>query len=258
MMKHDTNEVSETKDDSTDVIPVKVQTPLSGIVHKSEFSADGGQFTHTRPTVISVAEPPDQLQPTTIELLSAAIEENNFQIAIDLLEALEKQDNHSYQALGQIHSTALTGRAKQLLTSSPVEAESLLLKAAEVNPDNIEVHVTLGKIYTRSKDYTLAIDAYENAITLNPKLPDALFNLGFIYATIGMYENAENLYARLVPLDPPYVDKALFNLAVVQEKLGKKEECLVSLKMAVAIKPENEKAQRHLKLLLEAAEEDRK
>ena len=257
-LKQSANEALEIKDDSLDLDPVEARIPLSGKVHKSEFSAEGGQFTHTQATVIPVAELPDLKQPTTIELISAAIENNNFQIAIDLLEALEKRDNESYQTLGEIHSIALAGRAKQLLTSSPIEAESLLLKASEVNPKNIEVHVTLGKIYTRSKDYSLAIDAYENAITLNPKLSDALFNLGFIYATIGMYENAENLYARLVPLDPPYVDKALFNLAVVQEKLGKKEECLANLKMAVTIRPENKKAQRHLKLLLDAVEEDRK
>lgn len=257
-LTQDANETLVIKDESLKLDPVEVKAPLSGKVDKSEFSTDAGQFTHTQTTAIPVAEPPDLKQPTPIELISAAIENNNFQIAIDLLEALEKRDNESYQSLGEIHSIALAGRAKQLLTSSPNEAESLLLKASEVNPKNIEVHVTLGKIYTRSKDYSLAIDAYENAITLDPKLSDALFNLGFIYATIGMYENAENLYARLVPLDPPYVDKALFNLAVVQEKLGKKEECLANLKMAVTIRPENKKAQRHLKLLLDAAEEDRK
>jgi type II secretory pathway predicted ATPase ExeA/tetratricopeptide (TPR) repeat protein len=257
-LKLDANKAVEKKDDSSDLVPVETKLPLSEKVHGSEFSADTGQLTHPQTTVVPVAETLMLQQPTTFELLSAALEKDNFQIAIDLLEALEKRDNESYLKFGEMYSRALVGRAKQLLASSPVEAESLLLKAAEVNPKNIEAHFNLGKIYIRSKDYTLAIDAYQNAIRLNPKLSDALFNLGFIYATIGMYEDAENLYARLVPLEPAYLDKALFNLAVVQEKLGKKEECLANLKMAVTIRPENKKAQSYLKLLLEAVEEDRK
>jgi type II secretory pathway predicted ATPase ExeA/tetratricopeptide (TPR) repeat protein len=254
-LREDANKVLGERDDSSNVVPVKAKTPLSEKVHESAFSADTGHPTHPQATVVPVADKLKLQQPTTFELLSAALEKNNFQIAIDLLESLEKRDNESYLTFGEMYSRALVGRAKQLLASSPVEAEVLLLKAAEVNPKNIEAHFNLGKIYIRSKDYSLAIDAYQNAITLNPKLSDALFNLGFIYATIGMYEDAEKLYARLVPLDPTYLDKALFNLAVVQEKLGKKEESLANLKMAVTIRPENKKAQSHLKLLLEAVEE---
>ncbi len=253
----DVNKVLREKDDSSNFVPVKDKIPLNEKVHESLYSADTGNPIHLQATAVPVAETLKLQQPTTFELLSAALEKNNFQVAIDLLESLEKRDNESYLTFGEMYSRALVGRAKQLLASSPLKAEVLLLKAAEVNPKNIEAHFNLGKIYIRSKDYTLAIDAYQNAVTLNPKLSDALFNLGFIYATIGMYEDAEKLYARLVPLDPTYLDKALFNLAVVQEKLGKKEESLANLKMAVTIRPENKKAQSHLKLLQEAVEEAR-
>jgi tetratricopeptide (TPR) repeat protein len=110
-------------------------------------------------------------------------------------------------------------------------------------------------MYTRSKDYAMAIEAYQAAVTLDPKLSDAFFNLGYIYATSGMYDDAEKLFIRVVQLEPPYLDKALFNLAVIQEKLGKKEECMANLQMAVMIKPENEKAQTFLEQLLKAEEE---
>ena len=217
----------------------------------------GQQLATTQTAEIPAAEPPKLPQPTTLELASAALEQNNFQTAIDLIEADRSRDTDSYLMAREIYSRALVGRADQVLVTSPVDAEALLRKAAEVNPKNIEAHVNLGRLYTRSKDYALAIDAYQNAVTLNPKLPDAFFNLGFIYATTGMYEDAEKLFARVVQLEPAYLDKALFNLAVIQEKLGKKEECLANLQMAVMIRPENEKAQSYLEQLMGAAEEAR-
>ena len=217
-----------------------------------------GQQSATPQTAeIVEADPPKLPQPTTFELASAALEQNNFQTAIDLIEADRGRDTESYLLAREIYSRALVGRADQVVATSPVEAEALLRKAAEVNPKNIEAHFNLGRIYTRSKDYALAIDAYQNAVTLNPKLSDAFFNLGFIYATTGMYEDAEKLFTRVVQLEPTYLDKALFNLAIIQEKLGKKEECLANLQMAVMIRPENEKAQGYLEQLLGAAEETR-
>ena len=130
-------------------------------------------------------------------------------------------------------------------------------KAGEVNPKNVDAHVSLGKLYTRSKEYTLAIEAYQKAVALNPKLSDAFFNLGFIFATTGMYSDAEKLFERVVQLAPPYRDKAHFNLAVIQEKLGKRKECLANLQMAVMINPDNLKAQTYLEQLAGAAEGSR-
>jgi type II secretory pathway predicted ATPase ExeA/tetratricopeptide (TPR) repeat protein len=201
-------------------------------------------------TKASVEKPLKLHQPTTLELASAALQKHNFQMAIDLFEADRGRDTVSDPIVGEIYSRALVGRAEQIMAGSPDESETLLRKAVDINPKNYEAHLNLGKMYTRSKEYALAIDAYRNAGDLNPKLSDAFFNLGFIYAITGMYEDAEKLFARVVELEPLYLDKALFNLAVIQERLGKTEECLTNLQMAVMIRPENQKAQSHLKRLL--------
>lgn len=202
---------------------------------------------------IKAVEPSQLPQSTTLELASAALQRNNFQTAIDLLEA----DKNSAGAADskKTYAKALVGRAEQLMAASPVEAEILFHKAVEVDPENIKAHFNLGKIYTRSKEYALAIDAYRNAGTLDPGMSDAFFNLGFIYATTGMYEDAEKLFLRVVGLEPDYLDKALFNLAVIQEKLGKDKECLDNLQMAVRINPENQKVRDYLKRFSGPAEE---
>jgi type II secretory pathway predicted ATPase ExeA/tetratricopeptide (TPR) repeat protein len=196
-------------------------------------------------------------QVDTLAMASSALKQKHFQTAIDLVEANQGRNNESNRETRKIYSKALSGRADQIMADSPLEAEAMLQKAVEVNPDNVEAHYKLGKIYTRSKKYVLAINAYENAVSLNPKLSEAFFNLGFIYATTGNYEYAEKLFAKVIQLKPPYLDKAYFNMAVIQEKLGKKKECLANLKMAVMIRPENQKAQSYLEQIMETAEEFR-
>ncbi len=225
--------------------------PTTSVLEEGEGSAENQTPETSGPPP---AKPP---QPTTLELASAALEEGHFQTAIDLIEAERTSVAGSDLQAREIYSKALAGQAFQIYKTAPSEAEALLRRAVEANPKNVDAYLGLGRIYTRSKDYTLAIDAYQKAVALNPKLSDAFFNLGFIYATTGMYEDAEKLFVRVVQLEPAYLDKAFFNLAVTQERLGKREECLANLQMAIMIRPENQKAQNYLKKLTGEAGETR-
>jgi len=199
----------------------------------------------------SQALPDKTRPPKTLEVrASEALKQNDFQLAIDLLEAEGNLENESLVASREIYIQALVGRAEQVLLTSPDESENLLLKTVEMDPDNIAAYLNLGKLYTKAENYTSAIDAYQHAVRLNPNLSKALFNLGFIYATIGNYTDAEKIFTRVVELEPSYLDKALFNLALVQEKLGKKEECVENLRLAMTISPDNKKVQSYLNQLV--------
>jgi Tfp pilus assembly protein PilF len=180
-------------------------------------------------------------------LASAALKQQNFKTAIELLEADRSRDAPNSQKTKELYSKALVGRAGRIMKKSPSEAEGMLRKAVEADPRNVRAHFYLGKIYTQTKEYALAIDAYQNAVTLNPNFSDAFFNLGFIYAATGKYKEAEKLFTRVVRLKPSYLDKALFNLALVQEKLGKEQESLANLQKAAAVRPENQKVRAYLK-----------
>ena len=131
----------------------------------------------------------------------------------------------------------------------------MLWKAVEIAPDSAKAYFLLGQHYTKTKAYPRAIDVYRKAVHLDPLMTDAFFNLGYIYATIGNYEAAEEAFSRVVQLKPPYLDKSLFNLAVVQQKLGKKAESLSNLERAVTVGPENEKALAYLSRLKRAEAE---
>jgi tetratricopeptide (TPR) repeat protein len=192
---------------------------------------------------------------SSLDLAKGALAQKNYQLALELLDATRIPDR--LPEFKPLYAQALAGRAGRLLEKSPLEAETMLHKAVALDSKNVESYFVLGKLYTRSKDYARAIDAYQKAVGLDPDLADALFNLGFIYASTGMYEDAEKMFAQAVRTHPPYLDKALFNLAMVQQKLGKKEESRTNLEKAVAVKPDNQKAQTFLKQFKAAAEASR-
>jgi Tfp pilus assembly protein PilF len=57
------------------------------------------------------------------------------------------------------------------------------------------------------------------------------------------------MYTQVVKLAPPYLDEALFNLSLVQEKQGKREQCLENIKRALQANPKNQMAQKFLERL---------
>lgn len=189
---------------------------------------------------------PPPAAPTTLELASAALEKQSYQVVIDLLGAENNQLDRQPGDYAELYASALVGKAEQIISASPDEAKVLLCQAVEVDNTSSRAYFLLGKLHTRNKEYAPAIDAYQKAGSLNPAFPDSFFNLGFLYATTGMYENAEQFFQRAVELNPDYLSKALFNLAVIQERLGKYETSLGNLRRASELDPENLKVQNYL------------
>ena len=56
-------------------------------------------------------------------------------------------------------------------------------------------------------------------------------------------------FVHVAELRPPYLDKVLFNLAVVQQKQGKKQQCIENLEKAIINNPKNQRAQQYLNQL---------
>ncbi len=125
-------------------------------------------------------------------------------------------------------------------------AKGLLLKALAIKPTSLPVLSKLGFIYLRDNDYQLAIDTYQKVAELEPRMPNAFFNLGYIYAVTEDYPRAKEMYVRVVQMEPAFLDEALFNLAMVQEQLGERRQCLKSLKQAIEINPDNAQAVAYL------------
>ena len=118
-----------------------------------------------------------------------------------------------------------------------------------MEPGNISVLSNLGYIYMTRKNYPKAMETYLKVADLAPRQPDTFFNLGYVYAVTENYQQAKQMYRRVVELAPTFTDEALFNLAVINEKLGEHKQCIENLEQAVSLNPRNESAKRYLRRL---------
>jgi len=141
---------------------------------------------------------------------------------------------------------ALQGQASAVMGKDPKTARSLLLESIKLDPNATQAYAQLGLVYVKLKEYPKAIDTYRKVTEMDPNFPDIYFNLGYAYAMNKEYAKSEEMYSYVVALSPKYMDEALFNLAMVQEKQGKKEQCVANLEKSLAINPQNKLAKEHL------------
>ncbi len=142
-----------------------------------------------------------------------------------------------HQSNRVVEANTLRERAAALADKNPKEAQNLLLKTIELNPNDVKAHFQLGVAYMNLNNSAKAIEEYQKVTVLDPSFADAFFNLGYLYAAKKDYAKAEVMYSRVVKLSPPYLDEALFNLGMIQEKEGKKEEGIKNLEAALKINP---------------------
>jgi len=180
-----------------------------------------------------------------IELLK----EERFAEAYVLFEDILTTEPLDDERVSELYSQALVGQALKISSKEPEKAKALLLKAVKLIPGSAQGHYLLGRIYTQQKDYTSAIASYQTAVELDPQMPNAFFNLGYIYATKKDYIKAQEMFSRVVDLSPPFLDEALYNLAIVQRKMGNIQGCIKHLEQAIIVNPENEQAKRLLHTL---------
>jgi tetratricopeptide (TPR) repeat protein/predicted Ser/Thr protein kinase len=146
----------------------------------------------------------------------------------------------------QARAKALQNEASGLLATQPEKAKSLLIESVQLDSGSVQGHFQLGLVYMKLGDYPKAIDTYNKVAELDPQFPDTFFNLGYIYAKKKDYPKAEEMYGRVVKLAPAYLDEALFNLGMVQEKQGKREQGIENLEQALKVNPNNNLAKKFL------------
>jgi serine/threonine protein kinase len=179
----------------------------------------------------------------------ALLKTEKFAEAAALFEEVLATEPHGNERVSALYSQSLVGQASGISESQPENAKVLLLKAIKINPESSQGHFLLGRIYTQQKDYTSAIASYQTAIDLDPQMPNAFFNMGYIYAIKKDYNKAQEMFARVVALSPPFLDEALYNLAIVQRKMGDIQACVKNLEKAIAVNPENNNAKKLLEIL---------
>ena len=201
-----------------------------------------------RGSFLSRAKYADKRQLTHDQLKAGltALDEKHFSEAAQTFKALYAQNPAMKKELLEPYTRALLGQAAELAESNPGQAEKLLLRAVQLNPENMEGLFQLGLLYVKQQNYGKALPAFNKAAKLNPQHPNTYYNLGYIYAKRRDYAKAEQMFKRTVALSPPFLDEALFNLAIVQRKIGKRNEFIKNLELALKANPDNKPAKRYL------------
>jgi serine/threonine protein kinase/Tfp pilus assembly protein PilF len=178
-----------------------------------------------------------------------ALEAQRFLEALALFDEVLADEPAMVDRVSEPYSRALQAQAAGLVKTDPEKAEVLLIKALKFDPQSVQALSRLALHYLRQKKYTKAIEAYQKVAELDPESPDTFFNLGYIYATQEDYSRAQEMYGRVVELAPSFLDEALFNLAMIHEKLGKRNQCIKNLQQAIKVNPDNKQAQKYLQSL---------
>jgi tetratricopeptide (TPR) repeat protein len=109
-------------------------------------------------------------------------------------------------------------------------------RMVETNPDSALAHFSLGLACWEQNDIARAQSEWKRTAEIDPRYFNVLAFLGQSYVRINSFEQAEYYYAREVeqyPDDPT----AIYNLAVLKEKLNKPSEALRYYEKFIALQP---------------------
>ena len=112
-------------------------------------------------------------------------------------------------------------------------------RAAEMEPNDSDVHYFLGMAYSRLKDYSSAITAFERVLELDPKNPKVRYEVGMAYFLSGDYQRAAGSLkrARKDDLSNPMV---LLYLGAAYMSLGRDKEATAALRACIEMNPSPE------------------
>ncbi|GEM_PF-2262578 len=114
--------------------------------------------------------------------------------------SLEPELKEAYFALRDLYQReALSGRRKY------EDAMSIMLKIAEKFKNDARVKLELGNTYNENIERNAkneAIDAYREALKIEPNYIDARFKLAGVYRIKGMVEEAKEEYEKVLEIDP--------------------------------------------------------
>ncbi len=126
------------------------------------------------------------------------------------------------------------------------EAEKLLRRGIEMEPDNPELHFELGVLNEKQDRSDEAIEQMKKVLKLDPEHADALNFLGYTYADKGiLLDKAEELIKKALQKKPEsgYI---IDSLGWVYYKKGMFEEAAVYIKKAASLIPDDPVVLEHL------------
>ena len=130
------------------------------------------------------------------------------------------------------------------------EAERLSLAIFKLYPDNFITWKALGLSLKNLKRLPEAVLPLKKAMELMPGDIETMMNLGIVFTELAEYEDAENIYRKVIALNRNDYPEAYLNLGVVLKYRGKNEEAEKYYRRAIELKPNFTIAYNNLGVLL--------
>lgn len=108
-------------------------------------------------------------------------------------------------------------------------------QALKIQPDLADTWNNRGVVLTRMQRYQEAIDSYEKATQIRPNYPDAWNNKGVVLLEMQQFPEAISCYEKAIEAKADYAD-AWNNRGVALSKMQKYEEAVISYNQALSIK----------------------
>lgn len=118
--------------------------------------------------------------------------------------------------------------------SQPREAMVMIKKAIEINPRSPEAHYNLGRLYDELKDYEKSLIAYESSILYNHNFFQAHINHGVALYELNRPKEALISYKKALDIEPRSLD-ALLNQGMAYHALNKYQDALNSYDAALLL-----------------------
>lgn len=109
-----------------------------------------------------------------------------------------------------------------LLNEQPDEAIETFIRALEVNPETVETHIAIGKLFCQRGDVERAIKVHQNLLArpnLTREQGDRVqFELARDYLAVGLHNRAQRLLEELIQNKSPLRAEALADLVRIYER----------------------------------------
>jgi TolB-like protein/Flp pilus assembly protein TadD len=122
-------------------------------------------------------------------------------------------------------------------TGKPIEAENAMIKAVELEPDDLANFVALGSFYFARGQYAEAAQIY-GRMAAHPKAGASAFNgQGASYYMLGDFQKAASAYRQVIETEP--TASAFSNIGGMYYYNGQFEDAVIMYREAVELSPEN-------------------
>jgi tetratricopeptide (TPR) repeat protein len=110
-------------------------------------------------------------------------------------------------------------------------------QAIRINPDYVHVHYNLGAAFIKLGMHKEGLEACKQAIRIDPAIAEAHYNLGFAYVNLGRYKEAIEACKQAIWINPTFAEP-YYTLGAAYVKLGINKEGMEAFKQAIRIDPD--------------------